>query len=133
MSKTGQVLKVTYPYSDKAVVTKSLDGQSTVDFFMLQGDYAEHAPTLIQSCSDDTTTDVGSLWYHFEPSLGACQTLIQTETSSIQSDGVQARLEPERRRPGRGNPMVLPVTAKLGPANLPSQDFYPEYDRLFGI
>jgi len=131
--KTGQVLKVTYPYSDKAVVTKALANQSAVDFTMLAGDYSQHATTLIQSCSDDTTTDVDSLWYHFQPSLGSCQSLMNDETSRIQSEQSALSGHPGAIGPSEAGRWFQPVTAKLGAANAPKQNYYPEYDRLFGV
>jgi hypothetical protein len=131
--KTGQVLKVTYPYADKAVVTKSLDSQSAIDFTMLAGDYGQHADTLKQSCSDDPATDTDSLWYHFQPSLGSCQSLIDDETSRIQSEQSKLSGHAGAIGPSEAGRWFQPVTAKLGPKNAPKQNFSPEYDRLFGV
>lgn len=129
-TKTGQVLKVTYPYSDKAVVTKALAKQSAVDFTMLAGDYSQHATQLIQSCSDDTTTDTDSLWYHFAPAIASCQTLIQNEATSIQQEQSKLANHPGVIGPSEAARWFQPVTAKLGAPNAPSQNFSPEYDRL---
>jgi len=129
-TKTGQVLKVTFPYSDKAVVTKALAKQSAIDFTMLAGDYAQHAAPLIQSCSDDTTTDTDSLWYHFAPALSSCQSLIQSEATRIQQEQSKLANHPGVIGPSEASRWFQPVTAKLGPANAPSQSFSPEYDRL---
>lgn len=133
LAKSGQVLKVTYPYSDKAVVTKSLDAQSAIDFTMLAGDYSQHATTLIQSCSDDTTTDTDSLWYHFEPSLASCQSLLNGETSRIQSEQSKLAGHPGVIGPSEAGRWFQPVTAKLGKATSAKTSYSPEYDRLFGV
>src|SRR5581483_5786235 len=81
-----KLLKVTYPYSDRAVVTKTLAGKSTVDFTVLFGDYAQHDAVLKQSCSDDPTTDTDSLWYHYAPQLASCQTKIKAELAQISAE-----------------------------------------------
>ncbi len=132
-TKTGQVLQVTYPYMDKAVVTKALAKQSAVDFTMLAGDYGQHASSLIQSCSDDTTTDVDSLWYHFAPAMTSCQSLIDAETQRIAAEQTKLAGHPGAIGPSEAGRWFQPVTAKLGPANVPPQNYAPEYDRLFGI
>jgi hypothetical protein len=132
LQKTGQVLKVTYPYSDKAVVTKALAKQSAIDFTMLAGDYAQHAQTLIQSCSDDTTTDTDSLWYHFAPALSSCQSLMDDETTRIQKEQSALASHPGAIGPSEAGRWFQPVTAKLGAANVPPSSYSPEYDRLFG-
>jgi hypothetical protein len=131
--KAGQVLKVTYPYSDKAVVTKALAKQSAIDFTMLAGDYSQHAQSLIQSCSDDTTTDVDSLWYHFSPALASCQSLLSDEASRIQNEQSALASHPGAIGPSEAGRWFQPVTAKLGSPNAPTQSFSPEYDRLFGL
>lgn len=126
-----QVLRVTYPYSDRAVVTKTLSGKSAVAFTLLFGDYAAHDADLKSSCSDDPSTETDSLWYHFAPELASCQQKIQAELAQIsaqrQKIGAGAKIGPAEA--GR---WFLPITAKLGPAKNPAQSFSPEYDRLFG-
>ncbi len=133
LSKTGQVEKVAFTYVDKAVVTKSLASQSAVDFVMLAGDYSQHADALKQSCSDDSTTDTDSLWYHFQPSSSSCQSLIQDETSRIQSEQSKLANSPGAIGPSEAGRWFSPATAKLGAPNVPSQSFSPEYDRLFAL
>ena len=46
---------------------------------MLADDYGTHADPLKHDCSDDTTTDADSLWYHYYPQGSACQTRIKAE------------------------------------------------------
>lgn len=130
--RTGQVLKVSFSYSDKAVVTKSLS-QSAIDFVMLAGDYSQHADALKQSCSDDTSTDTDSLWYHFQPSLSSCQALVQSESTRIQGEQSKLAGHPGAIGPSEAGRWFSPVTAKLGPANAPTQSYSPEYDRLFAL
>ncbi|HSQ67195.1 MAG TPA: hypothetical protein VLM85_28455, partial [Polyangiaceae bacterium] len=131
-NRTGQVLKVAFTYSDKAVVTQSLT-QSAVDFVMLAGDYSQHGDALKQSCSDDTSTDTDSLWYHFQPSLSSCQSLIQGESARIQAEQSKLAGHAGAIGPSEAGRWFSPVTAKLGPANTPKQAYSPEYDRLFAL
>jgi hypothetical protein len=102
---------------------------STVDFTVLFGDYAQHDAALKQSCSDDPTTDTDSLWYHYAPQTASCQTKIQAELAQIATEqqNLGAKIGPTE-----ASRWFLPITAKLGPAKTPSQNFSPEYDRLFG-
>jgi hypothetical protein len=83
---TSQLQRVTYPYNDVAVVTNSLQSSSAVAFTMLAGDYSSYATQLIQNCSDDTTTDEDSLWYHYTPTMSSCASLIEAELTAIQTE-----------------------------------------------
>ncbi|HEX7603355.1 MAG TPA: hypothetical protein VF316_17170 [Polyangiaceae bacterium] len=128
-----KVLKVTFPYADRAVVTNALASRSAVDFTMLAGDYAGYADTLKKSCSDDVTTDTDSLWYHFQPTIPACKTLVAAELSRIQTEQGKLAGHPGAIGPAEAGRWFMPVTAKLGPAKVPATAFAPEYDRLFGV
>lgn len=131
-AKTGSLLKVSFTYSDKAVVTHDLDGRSAVAFTLLAGDYALHAADLKATCSDDPTTDTDSLWYHFDPTSASCQAKIGSELDAIKTErtsiGATSQVGPtEAAR------WFLPVTAALGSAKDPGKDYSPEYDRLYGL
>jgi hypothetical protein len=133
------VLRVTYAYESKAVVSDQLSAQSTVDFVMLADDYTRHAQPLIQDCSDgDPTTDASSLWYHFQPTDAACQTRMQAEATAIQQEeaALAAAGDPAGTTvgPQEAGRWFMPVTAKLDPpTDVPAHDFSPEYDRLYGV
>jgi hypothetical protein len=128
-----QVVRITFPYNDVAVVTDSLSGSSAVDFVMLADDYSRHYPPLLASCSDDTTVDVGSFWYDYDPTLPACQTLIENELSAIQTEEQALGSNPMQIGPHEAARWFMPATARLDPPSLPGQDFSPEYDRLYGV
>jgi len=128
-----KVLKVTFPYADRAVVTNTLASRSALDFTMLAGDYAGYAGTLKKSCSDDATTDTDSLWYHFQPTTTACKTLVAAELGRIQTEQSKLTGRPGAIGPAEAGRWFMPVTAKLGPAKVPATAFAPEYDRLFGV
>lgn len=128
------LLKVTYRYDDKAVVTNTLATRSSVDFTMLAGDYAANFQAIKGSCSDDQTTDADSLWFHFTPQQTACKTAIQNEARAITTE-TQARRSAGAAKigPREAGRWFLPVTAKLDAPALPAVKFAPEYDRLYGL
>ena len=131
-SSTSQVLKVTYPYDDVAVVSNSLASTSAVSYTMLAGDYSAYASTLIQNCSDDTTTDTDSLWYHYTPTMSSCASLIQSELTAIQTE-TSALHDSSKIGPHEAGRWFMPVTARLDAPQLPGKNYSPEYDRLYGM
>jgi len=56
------LVRVTYQYDDKAVVTHALDRKSAVDFTMLADDYSQHVAKLQQDCSSNPPDDSASFW-----------------------------------------------------------------------
>jgi hypothetical protein len=128
-----RVLAVTYQYDDRAVVTNTLASRSAVSFTMLADDYAAHADALKSGCSDDKTTDVDSLWYHFAPELASCKTAIANETTAISKEVAALGGRVAVIGPKQASRWYLPVTAKLDAPLLPAHDFAPEYDRLLKI
>jgi hypothetical protein len=128
-----KVLRVTFPYDDRAVVTNKLARSSSLGITMLADDYGPHADALKQECSDDKKTDTDSLWFHFQPQSAACKARIAKE---------QAAVDAETRLLGRREGVVgakevarwfVPVVAKLDAPKTPDKDYSPEYDRLFGV
>lgn len=130
---TTKIQQVTFSYDDKAVVTHDLDGRSSVDWVMLADDYTLHFDAIKTPCSDDPTTDADSIWYHYQPQLSSCQSAIQSELSAIASERAANHGAPNVVGPREAGRWFFPVTAKLDAPNAPSKQFYPEYDRLFGV
>lgn len=124
--------KVTFSYDDVAVVTNSLASTNAVSFTMLAGDYSSYAGTLIQKCSDDTTTDVDSLWYHYTPQMTSCASLVTSELSAIGSE-TSAIHDSSKVGPHEVGRWFMPVTAQLDAPELPGKSYSPEYDRLYGM
>jgi hypothetical protein len=127
------IVRVTYRYDDKAVVTHGLDRKNAVDFVMLADDYSKHTAPLEKDCSGNPTDDPASLWYDFLPTNPPCQTDIQNELGAIATEesGLAGRaLTIGPKEAGR---WFLPVTAQLDAPTPPPQDYSPEYDRLYGV
>jgi hypothetical protein len=127
------ILRVTYPYNDVAVVTDTLSKSSAVDFTILANNYLPNLTTLLADCSNDPTTDPGSFWYGYQPTLPACQTLIQNELSAIQTEEQALGGATLTIGPHEAGRWFLPLTAKLDPPSLPGHAYYPEYERLYGV
>jgi hypothetical protein len=131
-----RVLRVSFPYDDRAVVTHDLDRRSAVDFTVLADDYAAHSAQLVAQCSDDTTTDVDSLWYHYQPQSTSCSALASAELDAIAAERkalAAMKAGPETIGPREAARWFLPLTAKLDAPQTPGKAFSPEYDRLFGV
>lgn len=132
-SPTSQLVRVTYPYNDVAVVTNKLRSTSAVSFTMLADDYSQHSSALIQTCSDDTTTDTDSLWYHYTPTMSTCASQIQAEITAIQTERTALGSDASKVGPRESARWFMPVVAKLDAPQLPNKSYSPEYDRLYGV
>ena len=128
-----QVQRILFPYDDRAVVTNTLAARSAIDFVMLADDYGQHADPLKQDCTDDSTTDTDSLWYHYEPQTSACEARIKTELAKLATEKQAIGADPSKIGPAEAGRWFMPVTAKLDPPKLPDHAYAPEYDRLFGV
>jgi hypothetical protein len=130
-SSTSKILKVTFRYDDRAVVTNTLASRSAIDFTVLADDYAKHADPIKRDCTDDPTTDTDSLWYHFMPQTAACRARIRAELTAIDADRRALGSRPGVIAASETRRWFLPLTAKIDPPKLPGAAFSPEYDRLF--
>lgn len=124
--------RVTYRYTDTALVDDDEGHGSTVPLTLLFGDYAARRDELVPACSDDASAAADSLWYHYSPRRWACRNRITAErdaiaaaTAALPDAGAQiARVDRDRR--------FLETLATLTPvADAPV--LYPEYDRLWGF
>ena len=88
-----KVLRVTFPYDDRAVVTNKLARSGSIAVTMLADDYAPHAEPLKVDCSDDHKTDTDSLWFHFSPQAAACKSRITKEKTDIDAEIQKERME----------------------------------------
>ena len=129
---TGSVLRVRYHYSDTALVQKGHDPGAAFSFTMLFGDYSAGAAALQPACVDEAT-DGDSIWYHFTPGQSACRSLINAETSTINSDLSKLPPSSSPQIPASdANRRFVGARGKLTAiAAAPTE--YPEYDRLWGF
>jgi len=126
------VERVTYHYSDVAVVDRDRVPNGQLPLTLLFGDYAARYDVLVPACTDDSDPYADSLWYHFHPGRWACRNLIADEryaiadaTSMLDDANTQiASVDLER--------VFLETRATLTPVAEPPT-LYPEYDQLWGF
>lgn len=126
-----EMLRVTYTYKDLALVSNDLSWRSSISFVMLADNYAEHVEPLKTDCSDDPTTETGSLWFHFQPQKCACEARIMKELDTIRAQS--AKLGAGTIPVAEARRWFIPVTARLDPPQTPDRAYSPEYTRLFGL
>jgi hypothetical protein len=129
---TGNVQRVRYHYTDTALVQKGHDPGAAFSFSMLFGDYSAGAAALQPACVDEAT-DGDSIWYHFSPLQSGCKSLINAETTTINSDLSKLPPSSTPQIPASdANRRFVGVRGKLTlQAAAPTK--YPEYDRLWGF
>jgi len=124
--------RVVYHYRDTALVDRDQIPSGPFDLTLLVGDYPAHRDELVPACSDDSTAEADSLWYHYSPRRWDCRgkiaaenSVIATATAALADRTTQvARADWERR--------FLPTRAVLTPVADPPT-LYPEYDQLWGF
>jgi hypothetical protein len=129
----AKVLRVTFPYDDRAVVTNALKAKSAIAVTMLADDYVRHARPIKDECTDDRTTADDSIWFHYAPAQAACRTRIAAEQAAIDAERARLAGRADTIGPREAGRWFVPVTAKLDPPKNPDQAYSPEYDRLFGV
>lgn len=128
----SQIVRITFPYNDKAVVTNKLSGASAVSFTMLADDYSKHDAPVKADCADDVT-DTDSLWYHYTPTMAACSARIQAELAAITAERSAIGSDATKVGVQEATRWFAPVTAKLDARVTPDKAYSPEYDRLYGM
>lgn len=130
-STVGSVDRVLYHYRDKALVPKTYTSTS-FSITPLFGDYVAKAGELTPICSDDSSVEPDSLWFHYDPGKWGCKDAIQKETTAINQETADladtakqiAKVDAERR--------FATFRASLTKVDAPPT-VYPEYDELFGF
>ena len=127
-----KMLKVTYRYTDMAVVPVSMARRTSLSSAVMNGNYRYQTQRILKECtSNDSHAQEfsGSIWYVFEPRIASCKTAISAEKKQIAADqdkvgaGKLPKSEVER--------LYIPVTVSLGSDKTNKGQSYPEYDRLY--
>jgi hypothetical protein len=130
-SKT-EMLRVTYTYSDMAVVPRSFSRRNSIGLAVMGNDYQSQSGRILKECTDDDSEAQefeSSIWYVFNPSLSACKKAITTEQKAI--DAAKAKLPTGSVPRAEVDRLYLPVTVSLGANKTNAGQSYPEYDRLY--
>jgi hypothetical protein len=131
-SAKSTMLKVTYKYTDMAVVPKSMARRSALPLALLGNGYSWKTDRILKECTanDSHAQEFSSsIWYVFEPTVSTCKTAIATEQKAIDAHrqklatGEVSKLEVER--------LYIPTTVRLGGDKTNKGNSYPEYDRLW--
>lgn len=131
---TGRnMVKVSYTYTDRAVVPATMSKRSALPIGLLSGDYGSRSARILPECTDndmEANEFAGSIWYVFNPSLPQCMTAMSTEQRAIDAD--HAKLLDKKGVPlSEVNRLYSPLTVSLTRALLNGNASYPEYDRLY--
>ncbi|MEO6420969.1 MAG: hypothetical protein ABIP39_16275 [Polyangiaceae bacterium] len=131
---TGRdMVKVSYTYTDHAVVPSNMSRRSALPIGLLSGDYGSQTSHILPECTDndkEAKEFVGSIWYVFNPSLSSCKTAMTAEQKNIDAD--HAKLLDKKGVPlSEVNRLYAPLTVSLTRALLNGKASYPEYDKLY--
>jgi hypothetical protein len=132
--ETTNMVKVTYRYTDNAVVPVNMAERSALSIALLGDEYQTSGPRILKECTlndEEAKEFKDSVWYVFNPSLASCKEAMQKEQAKIDADtaalanpGPEVALSEVQR-------LYLPITVSLGADKTNKGTSYPEYDRLF--
>ncbi len=128
------MLKVSYRYSDMAVVPVKMAKRSAITLAVMAPGYPAQSKRVLTECTENDSEAqefASSLWYVFDPSLGSCQDAIAAEQKAI--DTAKAKLaDPATQIPKEeATRLYVPTTVSLGADKTNKGKSYPEYDRLY--
>src|SRR5262249_29614075 len=127
------MVKVSYKYTDTALVPKTMSTRSSVSIGVLAGQYESQTSRIMTECTanDKEAKEFESdSWYVFEPGLSQCKAAMTAEQKKIDAD--KAKIGASAIPLSEVNRLYIPLTASLTPATTGSGSTYPEYDRLYG-
>lgn len=128
-----EMTKVTYKYTDHAVVPKTMSTRSALPIAMLSGDYETQLDRIQTECTANDTEAKefhDSIWYVFDPSLDSCKTAMAAEQKTIDADRKKIT-DKNGVALSEVNRLYSPLTVSLTRAKLNGSATYPEYDRLY--
>jgi hypothetical protein len=128
-----QMLRVTYTYTDNALVPTSMARRSAVSLGLLAGDYGSQTSRILKECTENQAHDrefESSIWYVFNPSLSSCKTAMADEQKKIDADRKKLT-DPKQVALSETTRLYVPMTAALTGDKTNKSLSYPEYDRLY--
>ena len=129
---TRKMTKVSYTYTDNALVPTTMATRSAISLALLGTNYASQTDKVLPQCTandKEANEFVSSIWYVFDPSVSTCKPAMVAEQQKIDADrkGLAAGQVPA----SEVNRLYLPMQANLKPASMSATVKYPEYDRLY--
>ncbi|HSO32351.1 MAG TPA: hypothetical protein VLT33_07545 [Labilithrix sp.] len=130
---TRKMTKVTYSFTDNALVPMPMSTRSAISLALLGANYASQTDKILPQCTandKEAKEFVGSVWYVFDPSVSTCKPAMIAEQQKIDEDrkGLAAGQVPA----SEVSRLYIPMRANLRSTTQSSAVKYPEYDRLYG-
>jgi len=127
------MLKVSYTFTDTALVPKTMSTSTSISMGLLNGYYQSQSDRILKECTNGDAHAhefQSSIWYVFEPRLSSCKTAMAAEQKLIDAD--KGKLKDATSIPlSEVNRLYIPATGALKATSTSSGTKYPEYDRLF--
>jgi len=133
-SGTKKMLRVSYKYTDTALVPKSMAKRSSIALGLLFGNYWSQNTKILKECtSNDKHAQefASSIWYVFNPAISSCKAAMTAEQKKINADKKLLKIPTKQVPLSEVNRLYLPVTMKLTGDKTNKGLSYPEYDKLF--
>ncbi|CAN5592102.1 hypothetical protein BH09MYX1_BH09MYX1_29080 [soil metagenome] len=127
-----KMLKVTYRYTDMAVVPVAMARRTSLATAVMNGNYRYQTQRILKECTandSEAQEFSSSIWYVFEPRLSSCTSAIAAEKKLIAAD--QAKIGSTQIPRSEVERLYIPITARLGADKTNKGKSYPEYDRLY--
>lgn len=131
-SEPRKMIRVTYTYTDDAIVPTTLADRSALSMALLGTNYQSQSARILPECTkNDTLANEfkNSVWYVFDPQVATCAPAIANEQKLIDSDrqGMTDNQIPSIEV----SRLYIPTTMKLTPTDEAHSNKYPEYDMLY--
>ncbi|HEX7665452.1 MAG TPA: hypothetical protein VF407_13095, partial [Polyangiaceae bacterium] len=119
-TKGTPMVRVTYKYTDHAVVPKTMAKRSALPLAVLSGNYSTQLDRITKECTanDSEAKEFrNSIWYVFDPSRSSCTTAMTAEQKIIDAD--HKKISDKNGVPlSEVNRLYAPVTMSLTRAKL---------------
>ncbi len=128
-----RMLKVSYRYTDSALVPKSMARRSVLVSGVLAGNYQSQSARILKECTGNDSEArefQNSIWYVFNPSLDQCETAMATEQKAIDRDRAKIA-DADTISISEANRLYKTVTMSFGFTPENDRKTYPEYDQLY--
>lgn len=124
--------KVTYRYSDDAIVPVSMAKRTSLSSAVMSPDYDSQTQRILKECTandSEAQEFSSSIWYVFDPSQTSCRTAMSSEQQQIDAD--KAKVGTGKVPSSEVGRLYYPMVVRLSSAKTNAGNTYPEYDRLY--
>ena len=132
--KGTPMTKVSYRYTDMAVVPVAMAKRSAITLAVMGPGYKSQLDRVLTECTandSEAQEFESSIWYVFDPSHGTCQSAIAKEQKAIDTEAAKLADPKTQVSKVEASRLYIPVTVSLGADKTNKGTAYPEYDRLY--